>query len=86
LIAFEKSGLRWRVLFVGWKDIASACGGLCEDTMMVLAKKYDMPITRLNGRPSITDDELRLWWERLRFRQGKGPTVVRRYKKEMNES
>lgn len=74
------------VVFIGWKDIAAACGGMCVNTMMDLAAKYDMPITRLNGRPSITDDELRLWWEKLRFRQGIGATVVRRWKRERNES
>ena len=83
---FQKKDLRWQILFIGWKDIASACGGISGDTIMRLAAKYDMPITLLNGRPSITDDELRLWWEKLRFRQGRGPTVVRRWKRERNES
>jgi hypothetical protein len=83
---YEETERRWQIIFIGWKDIGNACGGVCAETIEEIANKYDMPFTRINGRPSITDDELRLWWERLRFRQGKGPKVVRRFNRERNES
>lgn len=74
------------IIFIGWKDIGLACGGIKDQTIKLIAKKYNMPTTRINGRPSITDDELRIWWEKLRFRQGPGPTVARRYSRERNET
>ncbi len=52
-------------IFIGWKDIGRALGGLHWQTVKNIARKYHMPIVPLNGRPSITALELNIWWCRL---------------------
>ena len=54
-----------RVIYIGWKEIGRAVGGLTEATIKKIAGRYAMPLVSINGRPSITRLELECWWCRL---------------------
>lgn len=50
-----------QVILMGWKDICEACGIKSIKTMKKKAKKYKMPLIRLDGKPSISKDSLLKW-------------------------
>ncbi len=69
------------IIFIGWKDIGRALGGVHWQTAKNIAKKYDMPIVPLNDRPSITALELNIWWCRLLL-ESRLPYSIKKIKKE----
>lgn len=51
-----------QIILTGWKDICGACGIKSKTTMKKKAKKYNMPITYMDGRPVISKEAIIEWW------------------------
>jgi hypothetical protein len=52
-------------ILTGWPAICKACGVKTKRTIKKKARKYAMPIVYLDGRPTITEQALRDWWNNL---------------------
>ena len=68
------------IIFIGWKSIGNAMG-LSFQTARNIARKYDMPIVRLNRSPAISALELEIWFARLLLKE-RLPSSIRKYKRE----
>jgi hypothetical protein len=53
------------IILCGWKDIAKACGVKTRKTIKKKARRYEMPIVYMDGRPTITRKALERWWDSL---------------------
>ncbi len=51
------------IILCGWKEIAKACGVKTCKTIKKKAKKYEMPIVYMDGRPTTTQKALEKWWD-----------------------
>jgi len=69
-----------QLVFVGWKSIGNTMG-LTGQTAKNIARKYDMPIARLNRSPAISKLELEIWFARLLLKE-RLPSSIRKYKRE----
>ena len=49
----------------GWKDICEFCGIKSKKTLKKKAKKYHMPIKRMDGIPTISKVDLLQWHSNL---------------------
>ena len=49
-------------LYIGWKQIAYACGKITVPTVKRKAKKHNMPIVYIDSKPTITKTALEQWW------------------------
>jgi hypothetical protein len=50
-----------QLIRIGWKSIGEALG-VSPMTARRVARRYEMPVVELNGRPSISGMELEIWW------------------------
>ena len=53
------------ILLSGWKAIKTACGIKSKITMKRKAKKYKMPVKRMDGTPVISKQDLLEWYNNL---------------------
>lgn len=49
----------------GWKPIMKACGIESVKTMKRKAKRHKMPIVYVDGKPTITEEMLIIWWMKI---------------------
>lgn len=54
-----------QIILTGWKDICQALGIKSKKTMKKKAKKYQMPIKRMDGVPTISKFDLLQWHSNL---------------------
>jgi len=54
-----------QILLTGWKDIAHAMGLKSERTARKWARKYRMPIVRIEGKPTVIVAVFERWWIHL---------------------
>lgn len=47
-----------QIILIGWKEICDAWGILSVSTMKRIAIKYKLPTKDINGKPTITKDDL----------------------------